>query len=57
MLFVNMEKNKIMHYIEIAKFELTGHHIGIMLYIESANLKLNGGHIGIMLYIKSAELE
>ena len=35
-------------FIEIAKIELTGGHIGTMLFIEKANLELTDGHIGIM---------
>ena len=47
----------ILLFIEIAKIELTGGHIGIMLFIEIAKIELTGGHIGIMLFIEIANIE
>ena len=46
-----------MLFIEIAKIEFTGGHIGIMLTIEIIKLELIGGHIGNMLIIEIAKIE
>ena len=37
-----------MLFIEMAKIELIGGHIGFMLNIEMAKIELTGGHIGFI---------
>ena len=44
-------------FIEIAKLELNGGHIGIMLFIEIVKLELTGVHIEIMLIIDITKKE